>query len=50
MTEALEMAMRPIDDLRASAAYRRRVAAALWLRFAAEQRDGALREETRVHG
>lgn len=50
MVEALGAAMRPIDDLRASAAYRRRVAAALWLRFAAEQRDGAPRARTRADG
>ena len=49
MVEALGAAMAPISDLRASAAYRRHVAAALWLRFAAEQRDGAPRAETRVH-
>jgi xanthine dehydrogenase small subunit len=50
MVEALESAMRPIDDLRASAAYRRRVAAALWLRFAAERRDDVPHALTRAHG
>jgi xanthine dehydrogenase small subunit len=50
VVEALGEAMTPISDLRAGAAYRRRVAASLWLRFAAEQRDGASRRETRVHG
>ena len=50
MVEALEGAMRPIDDLRASAAYRRRVAAALWLRFAAERRDGVPQDMTRANG
>jgi xanthine dehydrogenase iron-sulfur cluster and FAD-binding subunit A len=42
--------MDPIDDLRASAAYRRMVASGLWLRFAAEHRDAAPLSETRVHG
>ena len=50
MERALAAAMQPIDDLRASAAYRRRVAASLWRRFAAELRDGAPRTETRIDG
>ena len=50
LVEALAAAMEPIDDLRASAAYRRSVAATLWLRFAAEQRDATPASETRVHG
>jgi len=50
MVEALAGAMDPIDDLRASAAYRRMVASGLWLRFAAEHRDAAPLSETRVHG
>jgi xanthine dehydrogenase small subunit len=50
MERALAAAMQPIDDLRASAAYRRHVAASLWRRFAAELRDGAPRAETRIHG
>jgi xanthine dehydrogenase small subunit len=43
-------AMAPIDDLRASAAYRRHVATALWTRFAAEARDGATTARIHAYG
>jgi CO/xanthine dehydrogenase FAD-binding subunit len=47
---ALAARLKPIDDLRASAAYRRDVAAALWMRFAAEARDGATTSRIRAYG
>jgi xanthine dehydrogenase small subunit len=48
--DALAGALKPIDDLRASAAYRRYVATSLWTRFAAEARDGAPATRIRAYG
>jgi xanthine dehydrogenase small subunit len=47
---AIAEALTPIDDLRASAAYRRYVATALWTRFAAEARDGMPASRIRAYG